>query len=75
MRTAMGSVNDADEAQRNFTEAANYYLEAADMFPRDDEKHPYGFAFFKSHPFADVVVNIFSDLLWRHIGVVGLLYK
>lgn len=35
----MRTVNHEDEARRHFTEAAKYYLESAETFPQDDEKH------------------------------------
>jgi len=41
MQTALQTVNDANEAQRHFSEAAKYYIESAEAFPQDDEKHPY----------------------------------
>jgi hypothetical protein len=39
MQTGIQFANDANEARRHFTEAAKRYVESAETFPEDDEKH------------------------------------
>jgi len=39
MQTGLRMGTDANEARNHFTEAAKHYLESADTFPQDDEKH------------------------------------
>jgi hypothetical protein len=39
MQTGIQLVNDTNESRRHFIEAAKYYLESAETFPQDDEKH------------------------------------
>lgn len=40
MLTGLRDGIEANEARQHFTEAAKYYLEAAETFPPDDSKHP-----------------------------------
>jgi hypothetical protein len=39
MQAGLKPANNADAARKHFTHAAERYLESAETFPQDDEKH------------------------------------